>query len=437
MGIIRNRLPFSIYQTRYWSKWKENPKSTSFNTSVVFEVSGKLNTDALKYGCRTVTRRNAATNVTFNVDIPEQYYTDFRFEEFYCEKTIQNANEIEENIKTVLNEPFDLKSGPLCKFHLIRVDNGQTYFILRAHHIIADAIAAKNSMIDLLEGYCLFLRNQEDARTSDDSYSECIRKSRELQTGDKQERAEKYWKAFLEDTPLTVNFPVLEEPTKYDQSAESIFFDLKKSTEDSLKSYAKKNRTTLFVVLSALYGYLLSRYAKQRNVLVSYPVNTRPKGFGRVAGCFVNLSLYKVSVNAETNFKALVDQLTQQRSDAKPHQFYQLNKIVNSKAELDADIEKSCFSILFGETHLNSTPIDIAGLRLKPMDIPWNEEFDRELRMLFDASDPQKVLFRMDFQSKKFDKNLIQKFIEDFIQLADRVTVDSAPLEQIPLNRME
>ena len=184
----------------------------------------------------------------------------------------------------------------------------------------------------------------------------------------------------------------------------------------------------MFIVLFALYGVLLSRYARQSTVVISYPVNMRPQGYAHVLGCFVNLLVKKITVLPETTFRTLVDELTRQQREAKPHLFYQLGNIVHQQGDVSADIEQSFFSVFFGETHLNHKPLSLGDLRVEVPNIPWSQEFDRELRLLYDPSALEAIKLRMDFRTGLFDRELILKFIEELGELSGRLIQDDSPL---------
>jgi hypothetical protein len=427
-------LPISVYQHRYFAKWAKFPHGTAFNTSMVVEISGKLNTRALKQACYRAAQKHEILHATYSEDGSEQRYTEFAIADFFLEQDVSADADPEKLIRGILDQTFDLKSGPAFTFHLLRRGPRTHYLISRSHHIISDAASTRVLIKDLIIGYALALVGLSGVAIGRYSYARCIQALRASQTAEKQEAAKQFWKAFLTGIPLTVAFPVKAGAVDGDHTAESIYFDLSERTSDALKRFARDNGTTLFLVLSALYGFLLSRYANQPEVLVSYPVNMRPKGYSHVVGCFVNLVLQKTVVGPGTTFKSLVEQLTRQRNEVKPHQFYCLSEIINEQGDLKADIERSCFSVFFGATFLSNKRLPVPLIKVQPLDIPWTQEFDRELRLLYDATGLEYIKCRMDFQSKKFDKHVILQFIEDFKSLADRVIRSDAPLDDIEVS---
>lgn len=427
----RDRIPICDYQRRYFSKWALDPEGSFFNTSLIFKLSGELDRQALKRACHLVTEKHEITHAVYSKDGAEQSYGGFGIEDFYSEFEHSDEERVDSILETIVNEPFDLTSGPVCKFCLISCGRETHYFIIRAHHIIADSHAARIFLPDFIRAYNALLAGSGDTGLEGYSYADCVDALHKRNTTERREFAKYFWKSFLDGVPPTVAFPRREDWVDNDHSAESIFFELTGTDAQALRTYSAQHRTTLFIVLSALYGSLLTTYSNQEQVLISYPVNLRPGGYGHVLGCFVNLALEKIVVGSETTLDLLVDELTQQRRESKPHLFYPLSNITR---EQRIDIEKSYFTVFFGETHLNTKPLSLPGLRVEVLDIPWSREFDRELRLLYDADDPDKIRFRMDFQKRKFDKDVILQFVEDFKALSKRAIDSMRPLRQLSLS---
>jgi Condensation domain len=428
----RRLLPISMYQRRYWLKWSQAPQSSAFNTSIVFLISGALDKAALRRACQYVIERHEILHATFSQDGSEQYYSGFAVDDFFTERADIGAGAIEHELPSILNRPFDLESGPLCRFYLLDCGgDGQThYFIANAHHILADAVSAKVLVSDLMTAYAaslgqVALLSPAPASAVPSapaySYADCIAALHAAMTAEQEAAARAFWKAFLADTPLTVAFPRLAAPVPSDLSSESLYFQLDARTTEGLKRFAKDSTSTLFIVLFALYGFLLAKYAGQRTVVISYPVNMRPQGHAHVFGCFVNLLVKKVVVGPDTTLRSLVGELTQQQRDAKPHMSFQLGSLVHDRGDVRADIERSFFSVFFGETHLNTRPLVLGGLRIAAPSMPWSQEFDRELRLLYDPSDAEAIKLRMDYRTSLFDRALILGFIAEFEQLAGRL----------------
>jgi hypothetical protein len=417
-------LPLSIYQRPYWLKSTENPTSSAFNASVVFEISGPLDREALKQAFHFVTQKHDITHATFNADGSAQYYTAFDIDDFMVERACATGVDIHTELGTILNEPFDLAVGPLLRIYLLTTSGDTAYLIVTTHHVIADGPTARIMTADVALAYLAICSDPSSLEPQHYSYSACIDALRALRTPEKQRAAQEFWRVFLRGTPPAIAFPQKREAVARDYSMESMFFELDEATTQSLRAFAHENRTTLFIVLFSLYGLLLSRYARQDEVVISYPVDMRPADHGHVFGCFTNRILLKVTIDRDTTFRTLVAQVTRQRREVRPHQPYSL------QAELGLDV-KSYFDVFFGETHLRGGgSLEVNGVSIKPLDIPWSEESDRILRLLYEADGHATIKLRMDFRSGLYDPAVITRFIDDFKAFSSTLAPDRCLLSE-------
>lgn len=424
-------LPISVYQHRYWAKWAENSQGTFFNTPVAFEIRGDLDRDALKYACHTATKTHEVMHARFSDDGSEQYYSGFSIEDFFTEGAFTETDDIENEIKKIFSRPFDLASGPLVKFHLCASGDRTYYFVVTSHHIITDGLWVPLLISEISSAYSAYVSGSTASAPQGPSWARCIEALHASVTPERHTRARAFWTKFLDQAPLTVDFPRKERPDIKELAAESIYFELDESVTKAVMDFSSACNSTLFIVLSAMYSFLLARYAEQEVVLVSYPINMRPHGFERIAGCFVNLALLKATVRPSTSLKKLVDELTRQRKDVRSHWHFPLRDLVHAGGEIDADIEKTYFSVFFGETYLNSRVFTLGELAVRAIDLPWSEEFDRELRLLYDASNGTGIKFRMDFRSAHYDRALILEFTVQFKRLLALAMLDERPLHRI------
>lgn len=224
-----------------------------------------------------------------------------------------------------------------------------------------------------------------------------------------------------------------------DKTGESIFFDLSRLQTARLKAYAKERRTTLFIVFSALYGLVLSKYCNQEKLLLSYPINMRPNGFKEVTGCFVNNIPLKLDFTKVNTFDELLEILSEQRKETKHYQGYSLTDIIHDqRKKCDREIS-SFFNVGFTQTSLNTTSLKLNGLDVSPVDISWNEKIVNEIGLLYDEYSSEVIKFRFEYRKVLFDNDLIQRFVNSFKKALDDIINSSELLikDYSLLNREE
>lgn len=422
------RLPMHEYQRRYWAKWNQNPRCTSFHTPLAFRIRGALDKVAFKQACAAVLRAQEVTRAFYNDDGTEQYLSDLSVDDVFVERTLDPEADVEAQLRVLFREPFDLSRGPLVRFYLCRFDEHTQYFVLSAHHIITDAVWGPTMVATIAEAYRARLAGREPATLQGPTYQECIEKMQRSVKPARKAKARTFWHDYLKNAPRTVAVPRLQSSEFAHRAAASIFFDLDSDVARQARRFADQRSSTLFIVLSAMFGFVLARAAGQEVVLSSYPLDMRPYGHGHLVGCFVNLALIKATVRPHTTLGELVDELTVQRKRVRPHWHYSIRDLVCTGGEIDADIEETFFSVFFGETFLNTAPLKLEGVEVDYVTMPWSDEFDRELRLLYDASQPQGIRCRMDYRRAHYDPAVIDRMVDEFQAVLARALVDERPL---------
>src|SRR5207237_10004921 len=113
----------------------------------------------------------------------------------------------------------------------------------------------------------------------------------------------------------------------YSGNTESLL--LPKNVLSSLENLAVQEGATLFMVLLAAYNVLLSRYARQDDVVVGTPVAGRDWSETEgLIGLFVNTLPLRTNLSGNPSFRQLVRQVREVTLDAYSHQELPFEKVV-------------------------------------------------------------------------------------------------------------
>jgi len=413
-------LPISEYQKRFFLEWALAPLESIYNVSLVNRIAGKLNKQALKQASEIVVKCNEVFYACYSEDGTQCYYRDFSIDDFFVELTFNSNQPIELQIREILDKPFDLTKDVLVKFYLMKSNNvdDDFYFIMSGHHIIADAIHAIQISIQIQEAYNQLVEEGCVSLNILKTFTKAVEVEQNILTPEYKEKARKYWLDFIGEFPLNINLPYRSgvEVTNLDnfladKTGEFTYFELSSSQTARLKAFARERRTTMFIVLSALYGLVISKYTNQTKLLLSYPINTRPKGFNDITGCFVNNVPLKLDLNRVDNFSQLIDWLSEQRKEVRQFQGYSLTDIIKDQREFSDREIRSFFNVGFAQTSLNTTSLKLTGLDVCPVEIPWNAKIVNEIGLLYDEYSSEVIKFKFEYRKALFDKGLIQQFI--------------------------
>ncbi len=421
-------LPISEYQKRFFLEWTLAPQEILYNVSMVNRITGNLNRKALKQASEEVIKCNEIFFARYSKNGEICWRYDFSVDDFYQELTFDQKQPLELQLREILNRPFDLTKDVLVRFYLVRSENvdNEFYFIMTGHHIIADAIHAQQISIQIQNAYNQIVEGKSISLSINKTFSEAVEVEKKNLTQEYKVNAQKFWLDFIGDFPLNVDLPYRSdvEVTNFnnlvaDKTGNSIFFDLNRSQTTHIKAYAKEKRTTLFIVFSALYGLVLSKYCNQGKLLLSYPINMRPKGFNEVTGCFVNNVPLKLNFTQVDTFEELLELLGEQRKEAKLYQGYSLTDIIQDQRENNDREISSFFNVGFTQTSLNTTSLKLKDLDVLPIDISWNEKIVNEIGLLYDEYSSEVIRFRFEYRTALFDNSLIQGFVNSFKKAVD------------------
>ncbi|NQY10032.1 MAG: amino acid adenylation domain-containing protein [Flavobacteriales bacterium] len=454
-NIYRNRrqIPISEYQKRFFFEWALSPFETIYNSSMINKFVGELDKGILKQAVEIFVKRNDLMYAQFSDDGKHCYAGDFELNDFFEVIASDSSLPIESQIRELLDKPYDLTKDVLFKFYLLenQHDNLQeNYFIVTVQHIIADAITALQINSQIENAYNLLVQGKEVSLVVNKTFEQAIEAEQENINEKYKEQSQKFWLDFIGDTPLNTSLPYKQgietndvDNRLTDKLSESIYFDLSNEDTKKLRAFAKQKKSTVFLVLSAIYGFVVSRYSNQDKLLISYPINMRPRGFNEVIGCFVNNILLKIELDKADTLDELIAQLGVQRKAAKRYQGYALTNIIqDQRTKSDSEIT-SFFNVGITQANLNATSIQLNGLDCSAVDISNSDKSVNEIGMLFDEYSSDAIKFKIEFRKTIFEKELMERFIDSFkktlhdvieekeISLKDYSTINSVDLDVI------
>jgi hypothetical protein len=324
------QLPISEYQQRFFLEWALAPQDTTYNVALVYKITGNLDKSKLIQACDIFTQKHEICHARYNEDGSKCYYKNYKIEDFLYEGELDPDKDINLQLRELLDKPFDLTHDALLKFILMRNSKFiNEYYLIGpfAHHIIADAYSGANFARDISQSYNLLINKHKALSGITKTFTQAVYAEQMILTRQYKQKANDYWLTLIADFPLNIQLPYksrLHLQHLNNKSAckkgDFVYFNLNDVVSKKLEEYARKNKSTLFIVLSAIYGLILSKYSNQSRLLIAYPVNMRPRGYRDVPGCFVNNVLSKFDLDQYQTLDELVSGLTLQRKKTREYQ---------------------------------------------------------------------------------------------------------------------
>ncbi|UCH97023.1 MAG: amino acid adenylation domain-containing protein, partial [Candidatus Aminicenantes bacterium] len=460
----REYYALSSAQKRLYILHQMERTGTVYNMSTVVTLEGNLNREKLETTFHKLITRHESLRTSFEmvenepaqkiddkVDFAIEYY-DLATEDtentegtrglapLSKESAAGNPQLVTNTIKNFIR-PFDLSQAPLLRVGLIHTppfhprgesSGSRCILLMDMHHIISDGTSMGIIVKDLMALY-----SEEELpplRVRYKDYSQWqnranpVKKEKEARV-----RQETYWLKQFEG-----NIPVLNLPLDYMRSSVQGFegrcpgFEIGMEETKALKTLAKKEEATIYIVLLAIFNVFLSKLSSQEDIVVGAPTSgRRHTDLSRVIGMFVNTLALRNYPGGEKTFTGLLREVRDRTLAAFDNQDYQYDDLVeqlSAKGTITRDVNRNpLFDVMLALQNIEIPGIEIPGLKLIPGEYERNtSRFD----MTFQAVEQEgKLDFIVEYRTTLFKKETIQRFTCYFKELVS--TILEAPERKI------
>ncbi|TFG62505.1 MAG: non-ribosomal peptide synthetase, partial [Nitrospirales bacterium] len=139
------RAPLSLAQQRLWFIYQYDPQSPTYNISRAWRIKGPLNPQVLKASLNLIVARHDALRTTFqeidgqSIQVIQPTFTaPFQEWDWSAHDPAELEAEIDRFLIDEPLQPFDLLTGPLLRFTLIRSGQDDHVLIFTVHHMVFD-----------------------------------------------------------------------------------------------------------------------------------------------------------------------------------------------------------------------------------------------------------------------------------------------------------
>jgi len=321
-------------------------------------------------------------------------------------------------VDSIINQflrSFDLTQAPLLRVGLIKENQGKTILMVDMHHIISDRISHTilvNDYISLylgkdLPGFPLQYKDYSQWRN--------LQKEKEI-----VKQQEDFW---LRE--FAGEIPVLDLPGDYTRPAVqgfeggTIVSQVGKDAAALFKKLLQQEGVTMFMGLLAVFNVFLFKISSQEDIVTGTPVaGRRHADLEQVIGMFVNTLALRNFPSGEKNFKEFLKEVKKRTLDAFENQEFPFEDLVD-KLQVKRDVSRNpLFDVMFTYEKIdaNMDRNEITGTafksRLKSYDFDIRvSKFDM---ILFALELNEKLCFSIDYCTKLFKKETIERFIRLF-----------------------
>ncbi|GET38522.1 non-ribosomal peptide synthetase [Microseira wollei] len=366
-------LPLSLIQQRFWILDQMEGANAAYNIARALRLVGRLNLTALQQAIESIIQRHETLRTSFGMvdGKPVQFIAEtvpFSLPVLDLQDLpeVERQAELQRLITAEYTQTFDLRTAPLLRVKIIRLESDSHVLLVTMHHIISDAWSVGIFLKELSSLYAASPLPELPIQYVDYAYWQ-----RQWLQNDIINTQLNYWKQQLADAP-----PVIELPTDHPRSAIQTFrgsiqrFKLGDDLTNKLKTLSQKSGTSLFMTLQAAFVTLLYRYTGQEDIIIGSPITNRNRpALESLIGFFVNSLVLRTRLENNPTFKELLTQVRRVALDAYAHQdvpFDQLVEVLQPQRHLSYS---PLFQVMFV---LQNSPVEkpkLPGLNVTPIEL--------------------------------------------------------------------
>ena len=434
------RVPATFFQQRLWFLDQLQPGDASYNIPWSFRLRGNLDTAALERTLNELVRRHEILRTTFALDgqevaqvIRESLTIPVPMTDLTGRPDAEDeARRIaeQESLKT-----FDLQQGPLLRARLLRLGGQDHVLLLSLHHIIFDGWSRGILAREISAIYAAFCDGSASPLPETKlQYGDYAVWQHQYLRGKRYEKQLAYWKNHLTGAPATLELPT-DHPRPPIQTANGATreFILAPELVARAKEFANENGASLFMVLLAAYGTLLSRLSGQNDIVVGVPTanRTRPELEGLIGPLLSNLAL-RLNLAGSPTFRELLQRTREMALNAYSHQDMPFEKLVQELSPERSLSHNPLFQVVFSLQNAARDSFQLAGLELSPFGRPLTTaKFDISV---FLTQSNSGISGRIEYKTDLFDTGTVERIVRHFqTLLAAAVNQPDQQIGRLPI----
>lgn len=348
---IKKALSYAVSnaQLRIWIESQSTDASIAYNMPFEMMLEGEYDLTIFKKAIHYVVGRHEILRTIFKLDDnqelkqyilplteinPHIVSKDYR-------KTDIALKKVDDYIKKDSSTHFDLGKGPLFRMAMFQYENNKYIFYCNVHHIICDAWSVPILKREIAISHQAFRENKTPSLpTLRIQYKDYAAWYLQQLNSVKLNKQKKYWKGLYRD-----GIPVLELPLKqgrpsiktYNGGTLKTYF-----SDDSaklLRSYARRNNGSLFMVMLGTLHVMLSKYTGNGDIVIGSPFAAREHlDLQNQIGFYTNTLAIRNTLESEDSFDYFFSKVKHQVLEAYVNQQYPFEELVK---ELNIDKDPS------------------------------------------------------------------------------------------------
>ncbi|WP_125807703.1 non-ribosomal peptide synthetase [Actinoplanes sp. ATCC 53533] len=434
-------IPLSEHQQGMWFLDQMGLLGPAYNQTSLHRIAGDLDVAALRSAITEIMRRHEILRTAFpardgiGVQVVEPAGDPrFTFLDVSGLSAAEQDRWLDDRKRMYAEYRFDVSVARNFCTELIRFGPAEHVLVFRSYHLVIDGSSYAHLFHELRTLYAAYRTGIPSPLPELTMQNADYALWQHGRDGTVAERHLDYWKERLADAPHVFDLPTdRPRPAVADLAGGIVEVPVPAEVADGLRRLARREDTTLFMVLLVAFHTLLYRWSGQTDVSIGMIADGRahPDVAANI-GHFVNPVVLRADLAGQPTFAGLLGQLRPRLVEALEHRYVPFDRLV---AELRPQRDLAVhplFQVLF--TYLAAEPFDLLdGLTVAQIE-PGEPKAMFDLTLSVSETEAGDMYVGMAYRTALFDRSTVQRLAGYLISLltavvaAPDVSIDDLPL---------
>jgi amino acid adenylation domain-containing protein len=415
------RLPVSLSQRQLWFLDQLDPGEPTFNMPYAFWLDGPLDSGALQRSLDALAARHSVlrTSLVAFDGVPEQVIAATgtlpieRIDLTVTPDDDETTSQARSIAGDRARQPFDLSAGPAIRVTLIAVGPDRHLLVLVMHHSISDGVSLEILISELSALYRAELTGEPASLPPlwlD--YGDYAVWQQDRLSGEELERQLAYWREQLRGAPPFLTLPSdRPRPARLSSRGAAVMVTLDAPTTRRLATVAHETNATMFMVILTGLVAVLSRYARQSDIVVGTASTGRTHAeLDQLVGMVTNTILLRLRLADDPTFAALLGRARDTTLDALAHEELHLQKLIQAIVPDHSLAQPPLYQVhcLYGS--LTARPPDLPGITAS-CQVMLTGTAKLDLTLYADTDVDEATTLTLEYSTDLFDRPWADRFL--------------------------
>lgn len=408
------------------------PGSPIFNVPAALELTGPLDEHALRRALTDLVARHEVLRTTFpqHVNEPLQaihppHEAELPVHDLGHLPASEQAQAVRELLDNEAAIPFALDHQMGLRCRLIRLAPELHVLFWMMHHIICDGWSKAVFATDLS---ALYAAHHTGAPLTlpelPFSYSDFAAEQCNTDPAVMEQHL-RYWDKQLDGVAELPALVTAHSATEKPARGDSITLAIDAKTTGGLQTLARRNRSSIFMVLHTALAVALHQGSGRRDLLINTPYGGRPSpAFEPLIGFFVNVLALRTRLDGDPTFRELLAQVRGTALDAYEHSQAPIQHVASRLAQRNRgrvgplnEISLAFANLPYQDVRM--TDLDVRSFPLTRVDVRYPLELH-----LWEDSTARGVSGRLIFRTDLVDRDTAGALVDTYLAILQSVASD-------------